>query len=468
MSRSETIDLSKRARLPQVFPIRQFFKRPRVADVRAAVCAEMARLFGTGEELDKIRGKKIGVTASSRGLANQPELLRTIVAELRARGAEVSIIPAIGSHGGGTAAGELARLAELGVTSESAGAPILSGLTTSRIDSIGGVDIYCSDHVLNSVDGIFLFGRVRRHTDIAWNDGEDAATRFAADPSEAGQRGLFWGLESGLSKMLAVGLAKHQARALHFAEIGLGKAIEIAARRLLLEPRVNVVGGISVVDNAYDETAFVRACPFQSPDQFFRDQRSILDESNELLPSLPWPEGTYDLLYVHRAGKNIIGQGVDTKIIGRSFDTYVRGTAWRPGMPAIYTIGCGTLDGGNAMGRGKFELVTERYAAAMDEKVTSANANATGYLAAVDMPAVVPTDRDLLEIGLGNSPVGPLGARVALIVSTLWLENVWLSAAFFSAAQELERQERIRIEGELRDLPFTSDGFVDLPELAAF
>ena len=181
-------------------------------------------------------------------------------------------------------------------------------MDTRKLATIKGLDIHCSSVVLDQVDAVFLFGRTKEHTDINWQ-WHQTLPKFLYSYPELLRPFFYWGMESGLSKVLAIGFAKMMAKLLHAAPIGLGPAIEVASRFLLEHPQVNVLGGITVVENAYDQTAYIEAIPNKHPDQFFREQMEILIRSKELLPHLPWPTGYYDLVYLHRAGKEIAGQG---------------------------------------------------------------------------------------------------------------------------------------------------------------
>ena len=449
--------------LPRVFPLQQYFPRPRLKKYIVKVVSEqMCKLFAPTTRFD---GMKIGVTANSRGILDQVEILRAVVAELRARGASVFIVPAIGSHGGGTAEGEMKVLAALGVTPESIGAEFLPGVQTREITNRRGVSVHCSTRVLDELDAVFVVGRVKEHTDIYWSSSEARGPLFSRWPSLCGLFGQYWGLESGPHKSLAIGLAKLHAAELHAAKIGLGQAVEFAARCMLSDSRVNVIGGLGIVENAYDETALIEALPVDTPDSFFRKERQLLDFSKTLLPHLPWPTGYYDLVYVYRAGKPIAGQGVHTKALGVPPNEVTPGEAWGEGMPAVHTIVCSTLQGTNAMGRGKFRYVNRRYVENMDEALTQTNAKAAGYPAAAVMPEVVENDRALLESALKVCTSGPNGPRIAFIVSTMWMENVWLSEAFYKDAQGLD-PKRARIVNSPRPIAFDSEGNIDLPTLA--
>ena len=115
---------------PKVVKIRQKFPRPRVEDVEAALREQLGR----GEILSTVKpGMSVALTAGSRGIARIDEVLRCLVGILKEMEAEPFIVPAMGSHGGATAEGQVEILESLGVTEEFCGAPIRSSMEVVEI-----------------------------------------------------------------------------------------------------------------------------------------------------------------------------------------------------------------------------------------------------------------------------------------------------------------------------------------------
>ena len=93
--------------------VRQLFPRSRLDDVAATVWHELCK----PEILAAVKpGDSVAVTVGSRGIANLPLIIREIVAILKQAGAKPFIVPAMGSHGGATSAGQTHVLAGLGIT----------------------------------------------------------------------------------------------------------------------------------------------------------------------------------------------------------------------------------------------------------------------------------------------------------------------------------------------------------------
>src|ERR1700735_3103967 len=127
------IELVGDVALPRMAPVRQVFRDNALQDVEAALRNEIARpeIAATLKP-----GARIALAVGSRGLADLPLLVRTIVDELRRRGAEPFIVPSMGSHGGATAEGQTGVLRAVGVTEDSAGCAIRSSMETVVIGTL--------------------------------------------------------------------------------------------------------------------------------------------------------------------------------------------------------------------------------------------------------------------------------------------------------------------------------------------
>src|SRR3712207_4131313 len=176
-------------RLPKVIKVRQDFPRPRIEDVGEALREQCQR----DEVHSRIEsGMQVAITAGSRGISDIGNILRSLVQILKDAGASPFIVPAMGSHGGATAVGQVEILSSLGVTEESVGAPIKSSMEVVELgETESGVPVYM-DRIASEADGVVIVGRIKQHTDFRSR------------------------LESGLLKMSSIGLGKHaEALALH-------------------------------------------------------------------------------------------------------------------------------------------------------------------------------------------------------------------------------------------------------------
>lgn len=92
-----------------------------------------ASLDGLRLPAEKLVGKRLAVSAGSRGIANLKEIVRACCNWLKSRGALPFVFPGMGSHGGGTAEGQRRVLEEYGVTPEFVGCEILSAMETVQL-----------------------------------------------------------------------------------------------------------------------------------------------------------------------------------------------------------------------------------------------------------------------------------------------------------------------------------------------
>ncbi len=256
-----------------------------VADIPARV----------GEELRELRlrpGARVAITAGSRGVANIPIILKACGDAIRAAGGEPFITPAMGSHGGATAEGQTAVLAGYGVTPETVGMPVVSSMEVRQIGMLDGeMPVFMSTVALDA-DHVLLVNRVKPHTDF---------------------RGP---IESGLSKICAIGLGKQRgAQTIHsYGTRGLADLMPRAAR-CMIDTTGKVLGGLAILENAYDETAAVQ---WLAADAVGREpEMGLLERGAKLMAGLPFDQ--IDVLVIDEMGKNISGAGMDTNVIGRMF-----------------------------------------------------------------------------------------------------------------------------------------------------
>src|SRR6266487_2866641 len=253
--------------LPDLVLLRQRFPRPRIANVSAAVTAALESVHA------KIwPGARIAIGVGSRGVADIIPVVATLVATLRRYEAEPFIVPAMGSHGGATPEGQLAILASLGITEQAIGVPIVSSLDVDVLGRLpNSMPVYI-DRAAHAADGIIVVNRVKPHTDF------DAA------------------IESGLSKMIAIGLGKH-AGALEVHSWGVeGLATHIPEVAKFVIAHASLLCGLAIVENGYDEVAEIKAVPAEGIAN--EPERALLRQAKEMMPRLPWD--ALDVLVVDR------------------------------------------------------------------------------------------------------------------------------------------------------------------------
>lgn len=378
--------------------IRCRYDAPRVADIGAAVPAELSRPEVAAVLGSLKPGARIAVAVGSRGITNLQGVVRALVGELRLRGARPFIVPAMGSHGGATAEGQIGILREYGITAEGVGAPLVSSMETVELSpAADGTRVFMARDAWEA-DGTILVNRIKAHTDF---HGE---------------------YESGLMKMAVIGLGKHsQALEIHgFGVEGLRKRIEPVARSLIASGKI--LGGLALVENAYDETAHIRFVPAADmPDA----ERELLALSKRLMPRLP--ASPLDLLILDEIGKNISGVGMDPNIVGRM---RVRGQD-EPEYPVVASIIACALtpeSHGNALGIGLADLTTRALYDKIDYGATMANAITSTFLERAKIPLIAEHPRQAVEIALRAASVrDPSTARIMRIKNTLSLDELWVS-----------------------------------------
>ena len=271
---------------PRLFRLRQIFDAPRVDDIPETVRSEVRRL--QPEKTIK-SGQTVAISAGSRGIANLDTVIKTLVEEMVTLGAKPYIVPAMGSHGGGTAEGQAEILASYGITEETMGAPVRASMEVIEIGTTDfGMPVYF-DKNASEADHVIVVNRIKPHTGF---DGE---------------------IESGLMKMMLIGLGKHKGAAIYHRAIihhTFDKIVRVVGTKV--REKMPISFGIGLLENGYDETAQIAAVP---AGEFESAEKELLVKAKEWCPRLPFED--IDLLVVDEMGKDISGSGMDTNVIGR-------------------------------------------------------------------------------------------------------------------------------------------------------
>ena len=381
--------------LPALTRIRQRFEAESVADVTGELCR---KLDGAGVSLRP--GDRVAIAVGSRGIANIAVIAKGVADWVRVRQARPFIVPSMGSHGGATAEGQKHVLESLGVTEQYVGAPILSGMDVVELPQDDApVRVYFDKNAYEA-DATIAVNRIKVHSDY---------------------HGRY---ESGLMKMLAIGLGKQtQAEAIHTYGIqGLRDFMPLVARQIIAS--ANVVLGVAIVENAYDQTMLVEAIPAaEIPDR----EPVLLDIARANMPSLPVDD--LDILIVDEMGKNISGTGMDTSIIGRMM---IRGQA-EPERPRIKIVVARDLTDethGNALGMGLADIITRRLFDKIDFDAMYANVKTSTFLARANVPVIADDDRG--AVALARRAAGPISRdelKIIRIRNTLDLSEILVSPA---------------------------------------
>lgn len=413
------------AGVPQIFRLRQHFEAPRVDDVPGEVHAQLAGLR-LGE---KVRpGQSVAITVGSRGIANIREITRAIVEHLAGLGGRPFVVPTMGSHGGGTADGQRKIVESYGITEELLGCPIRSGMETVVVcRAAEGFPVHFDRHAYQA-DHVLVCGRVKPHT------------LFAGD------------VESGLMKMMLIGLGKCQgARVYHaaiqdytFAQIIRSVACEVLAK-------CRILAGLAIVENAYDQTARIEAV---RTEEFETREQELLVLAKQWLARLPFKH--VDVLLIDRMGKNISGVGFDANVVGRKYDEHKAVQGEFPKVKRIAVRALTPESHGNAIGLGLAEFCRSQLLRETDFQAVRLNAIVSGHVAAGMIPLDYETDREMLQAALSTIGLAePLDAKLLWIANTLELAELECSAAYL---EEARRRDDLEIITELRELPLDAAG----------
>jgi Lactate racemase N-terminal domain len=417
-------DLHYDAPFPRLLPVRQKFDAPLVHDVAAA----------TREALEPLRpritpGMRVALTAGSRGIHDKPAVLRETGEWLRELGAEPFVVPAMGSHGGATPEGQVQMLAGLGITEESLGLSIRATMDTVELGRLpDGPTVHLDAHAAGA-DGIIAINRVKAHTDF---QGE---------------------VESGLAKMVAIGLGKQRgAEGIHrHGPRNLAVWVPRVARRIIETGKI--LGGLAIVENAYDRAAEIVLLP---PDEIGGSgETALLERAKGLMAGIPFD--TLDVTVIDQMGKNLSGSGLDTHVIGRMM---IRGSEEfeRPHIANIAVLDVTDTSHGNAIGVGLADFIPFRILEKIDLRAAYVNAMTSGLGGPQrgQLPIAFPTDRDAVAAALLTCGRADLEhARLVRVHSTLDLEQLLVSE---SLRDQVEADDRLSITGEARPMTFGDDG----------
>ncbi len=391
---------------PTVFRVRQNFKAPRIDDVAGEVASQLHSLR---LEYKITAGQSVAVTCGSRGIAQIKTIIRAIVQYLQSLGAKPFIVPAMGSHGGGTAEGQQKLIEGYGVTEAFCGCPIRSSMETVVVcETAEGIPVHFDRHAF-SADHVFVCGRVKPHT------------RFVGE------------IESGLMKMMLIGLGKHEGAKIYHRAIqsySFGQIIRSVADRVI--EKCHIVGGLAVVENHHDETALIAAV---APHDFEMREKELLTLAKKWLPRLPFDRA--DVLIVDEIGKNISGLGLDANVVGRKYNDHEPRPDEFPKIKRIIVRSLTKETHGNATGIGIAEFCATRVVQAMDRKITMINCITGDHPTAAMVPIHFETDREVLTAALQTiGLVEPPDAQMIWIRNTLDVAEVMLSAAYLAEAQQ--------------------------------
>ncbi|OUQ16362.1 hypothetical protein B5E84_12435 [Lachnoclostridium sp. An14] len=423
-------ELLKDTRIPKMFRATQTFPREviRPEEIPAAVSREMER-----EEIrSRIQpGMSIAITAGSRGIRNVDIITKAVVDGVKAMGANPFIVPAMGSHGGATAEGQVEMLAGYGITEEAMGCPIKSSMEVVELGYSERGRRVVLDKNAYEADGIIISCRLKPHNAF---------------------RGPY---ESGPCKMMTVGLGKQVG-----ASVVHGDGMDVIAQniptmaKVVLE-KAKILFAIPCIENAYDETCKIEAIPAE---KILEREPELLKYAFSNMPKLI--VGEADVLVVDKVGKNFSGTGVDPNITGTFSTPYASG-----GLKVQRTcfLNLSKESHGNALGCGLASAITSKIFNDMDIEQMYPNCITSTVLASARIPCVVSSDKEAMQICIKTcNKIDKDHVRMVRIPNSLHIGSIMLSEAYYEDVKA-GKYPGLEAVDEPAELEFDGDGNVVTP-----
>lgn len=422
---SQINEILDNIKLPQIMKVSQTFDNTKLDDVEG----DLNQKLIDKNIKDKIKqGMKIAITGGSRGISFYKELMKTIVSFVKKCGATPFIVPSMGSHGGGTSEGQENMLKKLGITKESVGCEIISSMDVVEVGRTSkDLPVYIDKNAANA-DGIILLNRVKLHTSF---------------------RGKY---ESGLIKMMAIGLAKRKgADMTHFLRYENMAENLVEVGKIALN-NLNIICGVASIENGYNEVADLFVL---HKDEILQEEPKILEKSKRLMPRIYLDD--IDVLIVNEIGKNISGTGVDTNIVGRFHTNAASGG---PNTVKLGFLDISEKSGGNGNGMGLADFVSKKFFRKIDFESTYINAITSTEPNSVKLPLVLDNDKYVFQgcvklCGVKNIQ----DIKLVIINNTKELDEIYMSKSAFENTVD---KSKVKKESGLFDIPFDEEGNLDL------
>ena len=385
-------------KIPKMHCIKQIFEPEYIADIEQAIVDEMNK----PEIAELIKpGMKVALAVGSRGIHKIDLITRRVGLVLKEKGAAPFIVPAMGSHGGGVASGQSEILESYGITEETMEMPVLSSMEVIKLGKTkNGVDVYIDKIAHEEADLIIPIVRIKPHTD------------YKAP------------IESGLCKMLVIGLGKHIGCSRMHQEgfSAFGALIPEAAGIILQNAKIGF--GIAIVENAYDKPFLIEAV---KADSIMQREPELLKIAKAKMPSIMLDE--IDVLVINELGKDISGAGMDPNITGRTTKGVLTGFQG-PKIQRIIVKGLTQATHGNATGIGLADFILKKGYEQMDLPSTYTNSVGSGNPEAGRIPVIVDDERQgIIASLLTCVGIDIANPKIVNIKNTLDLSEIWVSDA---------------------------------------
>ncbi len=410
--------------IPKMVRIKQLYDNSKIEDIQKHLAKKLRQLH-----FDKsLKGKRIAITVGSRGIPHNALIVRTICDYLKMREADPFIVPAMGSHGGGNVEGNLEIINGYGITEESMGVPIKASMEVIQIGNIHDkvqTPIYC-DKFAAEADGIVIYNKVKPHTDFKGRH------------------------ESGLLKMMAIGLAKHKGCSL-FHKQGFDTFAErIPMVAEVFMEKLPVLFAVGVVQNAYDEISEIEVYP---KEKIIEGDQELLQAAKKRFPRFKFDN--IDVLIIDRIGKNISGEGADPNVTGRGFMPYFKDDFH---TKRLMIRGLSEQSHHNACGLGLADITTRRCLNSVDWESTWINLTTNTMIDGGKIPMYQNSDYDAIRVAIRTcTKIKYRDARIVRIKDTLSLNEFEVSDTLLP---ELIGNSEIEILSDPYNLIFDKEGYL--------
>lgn len=390
--------------LPKMMRIRQRYQSDRIEDIEAHL---LRRMEETVKNKEAVMGKSICIAVGSRGIPHLQLIVKTICDQMKSWGARPFVVPAMGSHGGGTSEGQLEILRGYGITECNIDVPIKSSMEVVKYGELSNkTPLYCDKNAYEA-DGIILINKEKPHTAF---------------------RGTY---ESGLAKMIAIGLAKHKGAAA-FHRQGFKQFAERIpeAARCFLES-LNLLFGVGIVENAYDEICEISLA---GPENLLAMDAQNLSVAKKRMARFKF--NSADVLVIDEIGKNISGHGHDPNITGRSAvpDDAFKGIL---DLKRMVVLGISEESHHNGNGIADADVTTRRCLNDIDWSVVWTNVLTSNEIQGCKVPLYANCDRDAIKIAARTCMgVQPERLKMARIHNTLEMETIEVSEALYEEIRD--------------------------------
>ncbi|MFF2498162.1 lactate racemase domain-containing protein [Peribacillus sp. NPDC058075] len=393
-------ELLREIQLPKMVKVRQKFRTPQIADV----AGEVKKAIKEAGVLSRIKEyDRVAIAVGSRGVADLPTLVKETVAAVKKAGGNPFIVPAMGSHGGATAEGQIDVLLQLGISEKSVGAPILSSMEVIKLDELpNGLPVYI-DKLAYESDKIIVINRIKPHTAF---------------------RGP---VESGLMKMITIGLGKQKGAEAAHAYSFKYMAEHVPEMAKISLAKAPIIFGLATIENAYDKPAKIVAVPAEDLEEV---EPGLLLEAKSLMPKIHFD--SMDVLIVNELGKDISGDGMDPNITGNFATPYATGG---PEVKRTVVLGLTEKTHGNANGIGMADMTTKAVMNEIEWEKGYANALTSTVTDVVKLPMFLDTQELAVKAAIKTCNAFNLNkVRVVRIKNTLEISEIWISESMMEEA----------------------------------